>query len=99
MPNPKATTEACSRSLARELLSERKGCSTAKPKAIPPASAMAGEKTPRAARRRPMKKAVLLCCIAWSLPGTTFGVLTDRVQTEIVMRHKGGDFRLCFAYA
>ncbi len=90
MPNPRATTDACSKSLASELLSMRKGCSAVTPNAIPPANAMAGETTPLAASRRPMKKTVLLCPIAWFTPRITFGVLARGVQTEMVMSHKRG---------
>jgi len=58
-----------------------------KPKAIPPARAIAGEITPLAARRRPRKKTVLLCMPLLS------GIEKAEVQAEIMMSHKPPVFR------
>ena len=59
IPNPRATTDACSNNLASELLSARKGCSTANPNTMPPTNAIAGDTTPLAASMSARKKIVL----------------------------------------
>jgi hypothetical protein len=58
-----------------------------KPKAIPPARAIAGEITPLAATRRPKKKTILLSMKRVS------GIQTAEVQAEIMMRNKPKVFR------
>lgn len=73
MPKPSAMTETCKSNLARELDSRRSGCSTVKPKAMPPTSAIGGETRPLAASRRPRKKMIFESKLrGWmALPGST----------------------------
>jgi len=101
MPKPSAMTETCKSSLAMELDSRRSGCSTVKPKAMPPTSAIGGETRPLAASRRPRKKMIFESKLrGWmALPGSTRETVMvssvtkidapkKHVQVERVMAHK-----------
>src|SRR5271168_2556725 len=58
MPNPRATTEACNRNLARFLLSPRNGWAKTRPNIRPTAKANGGDKKPLAEQISPTKNTI-----------------------------------------
>jgi len=65
MPKPRATTEACSRNLARDLLSSGKGCGVSIPKIRPPRRAKGGDINPLAVKSSARKKRPLPTMRVW----------------------------------